>query len=184
MLFITLVGLRPDRLRAEASTARGTLPKVGTDEDISVVATHGDVGRGSADVGNGIHIATPLEKLVAAGWCYYETDHRPGIICEGSVSRDDYRAARCAQDGQHILDRRIYLKVSHYGIVPIHGDAGNSLLDIANGAHIAGPVDKMIPGMWSRHQNGHCSFVVRKIPYTRSAYIASGGAGDGEGAGR
>ena len=184
MVFITLVELGPNGLIPEASTARGTLPKVGTNEDISVVTTHGDVGRGSVNTGNGVHIATPFEKLVVTGWCYHETDHRPSIICEGPLPGDDYGATGCAHDGQHVLDRRIYLKVSHYGIVPVHGDAGSSPVDIANGADIAGPVDKMIPGMWSRHQDGHCSFVICKIPCTGSGYITSSGTGDREDIGR
>jgi len=38
------VKLKPNRLIAEACTDRGALSKIGADEDIRVVTTHGDVG--------------------------------------------------------------------------------------------------------------------------------------------
>ena len=142
-----------------------------------VVAIHGDGGCGIINIGNGAHIARPVDKAVASTWSGHQVDHCSLVIGRSPFSRGGYRPAIGAGDGEVIYCH----KVGCDGVVSIHGDGGCGIINIGNGAHIARPVDKAVASTWSGHQVDHCSLVIGGSPFSRGGNPTTRSTGNSEG---
>ena len=76
------------------------LSKVGGDK---VVAVHGDGCRGSVDIGDGSHIASPVGKAVAIVGGSHQVDHCSLVIDKYSLSRFGHLAAFGAGDDEDVF---------------------------------------------------------------------------------
>ena len=141
------------------------LREVGRDE---VVVVHGDGDRDGVGVGDRIDITGPVDKPVADICSRHQADHPAGVICINPLAGGGYRATSSARDGEVVLNHWWYhFKVSRNGVVTVHGDVSYGGVDIANGAHIAGPVDKAVAVLSRGNKINHCSFVIGKSLLSR-----------------
>jgi len=82
------VGLKPHRVVVACGDHGDVLSKVGGDRTRAV---HGDIGCGGVDIGDGVHIASPVDKLVAFLSLGHQADHRSFVIDKSPLSRVGYR---------------------------------------------------------------------------------------------
>ena len=71
-----------------------------------VVVVHGEGGFGSLDIGDGVHIASPVDKAVALFSLGHQVDHCSLVIAGSPLSRGRDRTAGGTGDGEVILGCR------------------------------------------------------------------------------
>ena len=145
-----------------------------------VAAVHGDGGGGIIDIGDGSHIAGPVDKAITTNRSRHQIHYCPSPITESPLAGASYRTTRCAGDSQAVLDWWNDLEVGCDGVVTIHGNGGGRGIDVGNGAHVAGPVDKLVNTCWSRYQVDYGAGVICKRPLARSTHRTARAAGDGQ----
>jgi len=70
----------------------------------SVVSVHGDGG--GVDISDGVHIASPVDKLVASISLGHQVEHRFFSLGKSPLSKDGYRATGGAGGGEVVLNLR------------------------------------------------------------------------------
>jgi len=167
------VGLNPHRVPGAYGDLDDARPVTNIELPV-VVVSHGDHGA----VGHKSHrvvvaCADPPDVRPAS-----EIALPPGVVSHGHHGAVGLKPHRVhAACGDHKVD---LLKVGGDFVVAVRGDDGGGGVDIADGAHIASPVDKLVASIRGGIQANHRANVIGKSPFARDGYIASSGAGDGE----
>jgi hypothetical protein len=124
------------------------------------------------------------------GWPWPDSNYNGGISSKEMARAKPNRGQRIHAAKKPRLARRLYryyeLALSLRGeigcnsVVEFHIDYGRRLIDIVDGVDPAGPVDKLVAGIWKRTQDDSLSVTVPEDTLSRDGHGATLCAADSQ----